>query len=439
MRWCPATPSIMPKSALVHGETCPRTTPSHCREPALREMTGYCGCCDCDVLCVFACLWSRVVQLGLLFVSVFDVFECLSLFVCLFVSFCMCLMDLNLSSCLFVCLSLSVCLLALYVSPPPLPNHVHGMQFFTIHMYPEVRPCNVCTCCTLGGCRTKMIPSFKPVCFTVMVFSSVEGNEEEATMMPAMAGNLGKFQSEKAAMMPSEMVSNLSKFQPEKEKQHKSLTLLINDSKLENFDLSTHSVVDDIIKETEAGVEEPDIVKSTKNRTPPGTLPLQERPPVPPPRRKKRAVQVSWLHPALLVWSIGWQVGLTWVFFVCILMHPPLPSLFIIDTFTGISLIKSLSLGVGQSRKQQAWVLVFHVCVTAFSNLLHFQASSTSLAPELKTIGLLPLPSPMLPRSSKGMEALLNSTEEGHINTEVLCGALLGQGGGENGCMLSVS
>ena len=143
--------------------------------------------------------------------------------------------------------------------------------------------------------------------------------------MPAMAGNLGKFQSEKAAMMPSEMVSNLSKFQPEKEKQHKSLTLLINDSKLENFDLSTHSVVDDIIKETEAGVEEPDIVKSTKNRTPPGTLPLQERPPVPPPRRKKRAVQVGWLHPALLVWSIGWQVGLVWVYFFFFFNAPPTP------------------------------------------------------------------------------------------------------------------
>ena len=231
-----------------------------------------------------------------------DVFELLFLFLCLSVPFC-----LSVSFCLSPC---SVCL-----NPFPPPNHVHGMQFFTMHMYPEVSLCNVCTCCSLGGCRTEMIPSFKPVCFTVMVFSSVEGNEEEATMMPAMAGNLGKFQSEKAAMMPSEMVSNLSKFQPEKEKQHKSLTLLINDSKLENFDLSTHSVVDDIIKETEAGVEEPDIVKSTKNRTPPGTLPLQERPPVPPPRRKKRAVQVGWLHPALLVWSIGWQVGLVWVFF----------------------------------------------------------------------------------------------------------------------------
>ena len=89
------------------------------------------------------------------------------------------------------------------------------------------------------------------------------------------------------------MAGNMNKFQPEKEKQHKSLTLLINDSKLENFDLSTHSVVDDIIKETEAVVEEPDIVKSTKNRTPPGTLQLPPRLPVAPPRRKKRAVQVS--------------------------------------------------------------------------------------------------------------------------------------------------
>ena len=58
-------------------------------------------------------------------------------------------------------------------------------------------------------------------------------------------------------------------------------------------------------------------------------------------------------------------------------MHPPLPSLFIIDTFTGISLIKSLSLGVGQSRKRQAWVLVFHVCVSIqqpvlLSGIRHF-------------------------------------------------------------------
>lgn len=124
-------------------------------------------------------------------------------------------------------------------------------------------------------------------------------------MPSVMDGNVSKFQRDKDAMMPLEMVSNLSKFQPEKEKQHKSLTLLINDSKLENFDLSTHSVVDDIIKETEAVEEEPDIVKSTKNRTPPGTLQLQERPPVAPPRRKKRAAQVSWLHLGFFGWKIN--------------------------------------------------------------------------------------------------------------------------------------
>ena len=58
-----------------------------------------------------------------------------------------------------------------------------------------------------------------------------------------------------------------------------------------------------------------------------------------------------------------------------------------------------------------------------------FQASDAPLQPEPKTVGLLPLPSPMLPRSSKGMEALLNSTEEGHINTEVPGGALVEKGG----------
>ncbi|XP_076454073.1 WD repeat-containing protein 44-like isoform X2 [Babylonia areolata] len=141
--------------------------------------------------------------------------------------------------------------------------------------------------------------------------------------------------------MPAEILSNMSKFQPEKEKQHKSLTLLINDSKLENFDLSTHSVVDDIIKETEAVTEEPDIVKSTKNRTPPGTLQVvvEEQPsaPVAPPRRKK---------------------------------------------------------------KMQANV------------------PGTALEPEPQSLGLLPLPSPMLPRSTKGMEALLRCAEEDHINTE---------------------
>ena len=89
-----------------------------------------------------------------------------------------------------------------------------------------------------------------------------------------------------------------------------------------------------------------------------------------------------------------------------------------------------------ESGKHGCWSFM---SASAFSNLFCFQASGTSLEPELKTIGLLPLPSPMLPRSSKGMEALLSSTEEGHINTEVLCGVLLGEGGGKNGCMLSIS
>ncbi|KAK7090866.1 hypothetical protein V1264_010610 [Littorina saxatilis] len=146
---------------------------------------------------------------------------------------------------------------------------------------------------------------------------SVEGNEQDQPKMP------------------SELQSNMSKFQPEKEKQHKSLTLLINDSKMENFDLSTYSLVDNIIKETEAGAEEPDIVKSTKNRTPPGTLLTEGQVPVAPPRRKKKAIE------------------------------------------------------------------------------------SLSEVPGSEMAGLLPLPSPMLPRSSKGLEALLiNHEEGGHINLE---------------------
>lgn len=92
--------------------------------------------------------------------------------------------------------------------------------------------------------------------------------------------------------IPKDLASNLTRFQPEKEKQHKSLTLLINDRKLESFDLSTHSVVEDIIKQTEAEGEEPDIVKSTKTRTPP-QIHTTEMDPVAPPRRRKKTGQVS--------------------------------------------------------------------------------------------------------------------------------------------------
>lgn len=63
--------------------------------------------------------------------------------------------------------------------------------------------------------------------------------------------------------------------------------MLMNERKMENFDLSTQSVVDDIIKETETAGEEPDIVKSTKTRTPPDTLLIQSKPVAPPRKRKK--------------------------------------------------------------------------------------------------------------------------------------------------------
>lgn len=174
---------------------------------------------------------------------------------------------------------------------------------------------------------------------------SVDANENEddrATISPSSNHLL----QQSTNVVSSEMLSNLRQFQPEKEWQHKSLTLLINDHKAENFDLSTHSLVEDIIKETEAGGEEPDIVKSTKNRTPPGTLVLQDlvsQRPLPP------------------------------------------PSL-------------SIAMPVAPPRRKK-----------------RVQGPDTSQADRSM---LLPLPSPMFPRSNKGMEALLSSTVEGHINAE---------------------
>ncbi|GFR63234.1 WD repeat-containing protein 44 [Elysia marginata] len=72
---------------------------------------------------------------------------------------------------------------------------------------------------------------------------------------------------------------------PEKEKQNKSLTLLMSGRKLPAaVDQATDSVVDTILQQTQVNEDsEPDIVKSTKTRTPPSTL----KPPVAPPRRKK--------------------------------------------------------------------------------------------------------------------------------------------------------
>ncbi|XP_025080244.1 WD repeat-containing protein 44-like [Pomacea canaliculata] len=94
-------------------------------------------------------------------------------------------------------------------------------------------------------------------------------------------------ESETATALPQDLALNLTRFQPEKDQQHKRLTMLMNERKMENFDLSTQSVVDDIIKETETAGEEPDIVKSTKTRTPPDTLLIQSKPVAPPRKRKK--------------------------------------------------------------------------------------------------------------------------------------------------------
>ncbi|GFO37301.1 WD repeat-containing protein 44, partial [Plakobranchus ocellatus] len=77
---------------------------------------------------------------------------------------------------------------------------------------------------------------------------------------------------------------------PEKEKQNKSLTLLISGRKLTPVDQVTDSVVDTILQQTQVNEDsEPDIVKSTKTRTPPSTL----KPPVAPPRRKRMRNQAK--------------------------------------------------------------------------------------------------------------------------------------------------
>lgn len=82
----------------------------------------------------------------------------------------------------------------------------------------------------------------------------------------------------------------VGRYQPEKEKQNKSLTLLISGSKIDSRDLATDNLVDKILQQTQVQEDsEPDIVKSTKSRTPPATL----KPPMAPPRRKKSRNSVS--------------------------------------------------------------------------------------------------------------------------------------------------
>ncbi|KAH9488606.1 WD repeat-containing protein 44 [Bulinus truncatus] len=81
----------------------------------------------------------------------------------------------------------------------------------------------------------------------------------------------------------NDMDQNMERFLPDKEKPNKSLTLLISGSKGRG-DLKTDNVVDTILQQTHVEQDcEPDIVKSTKSRTPPQPL----KPPVAPPRKKK--------------------------------------------------------------------------------------------------------------------------------------------------------
>ncbi|KAK6195219.1 hypothetical protein SNE40_000691 [Patella caerulea] len=74
--------------------------------------------------------------------------------------------------------------------------------------------------------------------------------------------------------------TNISEFHPEKGKLDKSLSF-----DLDNISTSAEVVVDDIIKEEQIASNEPDIVQSTKTRTPPTSFIK----PVAPPRRKRRS------------------------------------------------------------------------------------------------------------------------------------------------------
>lgn len=86
------------------------------------------------------------------------------------------------------------------------------------------------------------------------------------------------------------MCGCMFRFQPEKEKQNKSLTLLISGSKSLSSDLTTDNLVDRILEQTQVQEDsEPDIIKSTKSRTPPATL----KPPSAPPRKKRARNNVS--------------------------------------------------------------------------------------------------------------------------------------------------
>uniref|UniRef100_A0A2C9JF22 WD repeat-containing protein 44 n=1 Tax=Biomphalaria glabrata TaxID=6526 RepID=A0A2C9JF22_BIOGL len=87
----------------------------------------------------------------------------------------------------------------------------------------------------------------------------------------------------------NDMDQNMERFLPDKEKQNKSLTLLISGSKGRG-DLKTDNVVDTILQQTHVEQDcEPDIVKSTKSRTPPQPM----KAPVAPPRKKKPKCQAQ--------------------------------------------------------------------------------------------------------------------------------------------------
>ena len=93
------------------------------------------------------------------------------------------------------------------------------------------------------------------------------------------------------------MAKNLHQFMPEKG-QDKSLTLLIGHCHVAPVDLVATSLVDDILKLTDVVPavcgDEPDVVKSTKNKTLPCTVEaVISRSPVAPPRTKKQPAQVA--------------------------------------------------------------------------------------------------------------------------------------------------
>ncbi|XP_059148415.1 WD repeat-containing protein 44-like isoform X2 [Physella acuta] len=121
--------------------------------------------------------------------------------------------------------------------------------------------------------------------------SSPEGHQSGSdTSLPSAEASGGLVSVQRSSSLRQskdekliDMDQNMERYHPEKEKQNKSLTLLISGSKLGSVDMGTDSVVDTILQQTQVQQDsEPDIVKSTKSRTPPFV-----KPPVAPPRKKK--------------------------------------------------------------------------------------------------------------------------------------------------------